>query len=310
MARSKVQKRVSNPGTSPIEVKMDTLIQGVSQQPDYLRAMGQGTEQINGWSSPVEGLTKRNPSRYIGKLRDGSIEDFFLDIIEVSTEETYQVIIWPDEPSDVQATKNLRLEIWSNQTAMDDTQVSVNGTDLTYEVKNGVPGWKVGPGSYLYNAAALDDKELYKGYVLASSGQVSLLLNRNVVTAWDDVKTNPARNEGMVFIQGVTYNITYTLYDDDVQIAQFTTPKADDDNNRISTDLVADGLYAGIDTSVYTRQITSYTIYLKRKDGGAMNLRLEDSRSNTLGRAFTGEVAEITKPAFDREGQVPGEGGE
>ena len=141
MARSKVQKRVSNPGTSPIEVKMDTLIQGVSQQPDYLRAMGQGTEQINGWSSPVEGLTKRNPSRYIGKLRDGSIEDFFLDIIEVSTEETYQVIIWPDEPGT--SSKDLRLEIWSNQKAMDDTQVSVNGTDLTYQVKNGVPGGRL-----------------------------------------------------------------------------------------------------------------------------------------------------------------------
>ena len=269
---------------------MDTLIQGVSQQPDYLRAMGQGTEQINGWSSPVEGLTKRNPSRYIGKLRDGSIEDFFLDIIEVSTEETYQIIVWPDEPGDP-SNKDLRLEIWSNQRAMNDTQVSVNGTDLTYEVKNNVPGWKVGPGSYLYNAAALDDKELYKGYVLASSGQVSLLLNRNVVTAWDNVKTSAPRNEGMVFIQGVTYNITYTLFDGDTQIAQFTTPKADDDNNKISTDLVAAGLYAGIDTGTYTRQITSYTIYLQRKDGKEMNLRLEDSRSNTFGRAFTGEVA-------------------
>ena len=292
MARSKIQRRV-NPSASPVEVKMDTLIQGVSQQPDYLRSMGQGTEQINGWSSPVEGLTKRNPSRYIGKLRPESIEDFFMDIVEVSTEETYQVIVWPDEPDD-DNDKNLRLEIWSNQTALDNTKVSMNGDDLTYEVKNDVPGWKVGPGSYLYNEAALTNKELYKGYVLASSGPVSLLLNRNVVTAWDDVKTNDARNEGMVFVQGVTYNITYTLYDGDTKIAEYTTPKADDDNNTISTDQVAAQLYGEIPAGTYTKQITSYTIWLERKDGGAMNLRLTDSRSNTLARAFTGEVAEIT----------------
>ena len=292
MARSKIQRRV-NPSASPVEVKMDTLIQGVSQQPDYLRSMGQGTEQINGWSSPVEGLTKRNPSRYIGKLRPESIEDFFMDIVEVSTEETYQVIVWPDEPDD-DNDKNLRVEIWSNQAALDNTKVSMNGDDLTYEVKDGVPGWKVGPKSYLYNEAALTSKELYKGYVLASSGPVSLLLNRNVVTAWDDVKTNDARNEGMVFVQGVTYNITYTLYDGDTKIAEYTTPKADDDNNTISTDQVAAQLYGEIPAGTYTKQITSYTIWLERKDGGAMNLRLTDSRSNTLARAFTGEVAEIT----------------
>ena len=48
MAKSKIQQRVAKPAGAPIEVKMDTLIQGVSQQPPHIRAMGQGTEQING----------------------------------------------------------------------------------------------------------------------------------------------------------------------------------------------------------------------------------------------------------------------
>ena len=90
---------------------MDTLIQGVSQQPPHIRATGQATEQINGWSSPVEGLTKRNPTRYTGKMLDSSITDFFLDIIEVSTTERYSIAIVPNNPTS-DTDHSLRLEVW------------------------------------------------------------------------------------------------------------------------------------------------------------------------------------------------------
>ena len=43
------------------------LVQGVSQQPEILRLSSQASEQINGFSSVVEGLKKRTPSKQISK---------------------------------------------------------------------------------------------------------------------------------------------------------------------------------------------------------------------------------------------------
>ena len=292
MAKSKIQQRVPQPTASPVEVKMDTLIQGVSQQPPHIRAMGQGTEQINGWSSPVEGLTKRNPTRYTGRMLDASISDFFLDIIEVSTSEAYSIVVMPNNPSSP-SDHSLRLEVWQNLIALTNTQVNVHGAGLTYEVKNGVPGWKVDENnSYFSNKDAKTADELYKGYVIASSGQISLLANRNKTTAFTSDKTPAIANEGLVFIQAVAYNITYTLYDGATKLAEFSTPKADDDDNAISTDAVAKGLFDAL-PNTYEGELNSYVFYMKKKDNSAMNLRLTDSRSNTLARAFTKDVTSI-----------------
>lgn len=41
---------------------------GISQQPDILRFPNQGKQQINGWSSEVQGLQKRPPSRFIKNI--------------------------------------------------------------------------------------------------------------------------------------------------------------------------------------------------------------------------------------------------
>lgn len=41
---------------------------GISQQPEYLRYAEQGAQQVNGWSSEVEGLQKRPPSLFTKSL--------------------------------------------------------------------------------------------------------------------------------------------------------------------------------------------------------------------------------------------------
>ena len=54
----------------PVHRSYDSLIQGVSEQPPHLLRNGQGREQINGWSSPVDGLAKRQPLQMMAKLTD------------------------------------------------------------------------------------------------------------------------------------------------------------------------------------------------------------------------------------------------
>ena len=57
-----------NPPASLISSSIDSLTQGVSQQPSPLRQVGQGEMQVNAWSSPVNGLTKRRPAEFVGKV--------------------------------------------------------------------------------------------------------------------------------------------------------------------------------------------------------------------------------------------------
>jgi len=51
------------------------LAQGVSQQPDNLRYPGQCDEQINAWSTVVEGLVKRPNTRWVNQFNDTAVSD-------------------------------------------------------------------------------------------------------------------------------------------------------------------------------------------------------------------------------------------
>ena len=83
--------------SSPIRRDLDTLIQGVSQQPPHLRPPGAGAEQVNGWSSPVEGLTKRNAARFQAKVLDVPVNDFYLELLDIQQGEQYSILTRPGE---------------------------------------------------------------------------------------------------------------------------------------------------------------------------------------------------------------------
>ena len=92
MARTKSRfRKGKTPGapSAPVRRDLDTLIQGVSQQPPHLRTAGQAAEQINGWSSPVEGLSKRNCMRLIGKFAEDVLDDFYMEMLNVMLGEYY-----------------------------------------------------------------------------------------------------------------------------------------------------------------------------------------------------------------------------
>ena len=101
-ARAKSQfRKGKTPGkaSAPIRRDLDTLIQGVSQQPPHLRTAGQGTEQLNGWSSPVEGLTKRNAMRLTSKITDDVLTDFYLEMMSLTQAEQYAILCRPGSNS-------------------------------------------------------------------------------------------------------------------------------------------------------------------------------------------------------------------
>ena len=84
---------------------------------------------------------------------------------------------------------------------------------------------------------------LLQGLRLISNGSLALLLNRNTVTAYNTSTVAPVQQgEGLIFVGAVAYNVTYTVSLDDVEVATFSTPSADADQNEISTSTVASSL--------------------------------------------------------------------
>lgn len=69
------------------------LVQGVSQQPEVLRLTSQASEQVNGFSSVVEGLKKRPASEHISKISNTSYSGAFIHTINRDANERYIVII-------------------------------------------------------------------------------------------------------------------------------------------------------------------------------------------------------------------------
>ena len=275
-AKSTLRKgKAPSRASSPIRRDMDTLIQGVSQQPPHLRSAGQGAEQINGWSSPVEGLTKRNSTRFQAKVLEQPAVDFYLELMDIQQGEQYSVLTRPGE------TKETILEI---RRLNEVPSVHVHGTGMTAEDSLITCTDK----AYLYN----EPGALYKDYVLINNGPIGLLLNRNKVTAFADKKSDGGeQGKGLIFIRAVAYQITYTVKINNTTVATFTTPAADADDNTISTSTVAKALADEInEKSGYTAVVDQYVVSVVKEKGTSFKLTIDDGRSGELANAFTDTV--------------------
>lgn len=288
-AKSKFRKgKTPDKISAPVRRDLDSLIQGVSQQPPHLRTAGQGARQLNGWSSPVEGLTKRNAMRLRSKITTDVLSDFYLEMMDITQDEQYSLLCRP-------GTDQTLIDLRRNGSA---PAISIHGTGLS--ASNGViTGTKA---SYIYN----DPEHYFKKYVLISSGPVGLLLNREKVAAYSSDKIATQAGKGLVFVRAVAYNVTYTVKIDGTQVAEYTTPEASDDNNTISTSLVASSLQSQITaTSGYTARVEQYVIYVTKDDGTSFELTIDDGRSGELANAFTNKVQNLGNlPVIAPDGYV------
>ena len=76
---------VSNP--------VDALYNGVSQQPAAMRLPSQCEEQINGYASVADGLSKRPPTEHLAKLSASAFGSAFIHIINRDVTERYAVVV-------------------------------------------------------------------------------------------------------------------------------------------------------------------------------------------------------------------------
>ena len=76
-----------------ISTTIQNLLNGVSQQSDSQRFPSQAEEQINGLSSPVLGLSKRNPTEHIAKLFNTKPTDVWAQVLNRDATERYMVVV-------------------------------------------------------------------------------------------------------------------------------------------------------------------------------------------------------------------------
>ena len=286
MARkSNLTRQISKPPGGPVEGKIDTLIQGVSQQPKHLRVVGQGEEQINGWSSPIEGLCKRNPLRLVGKILPTPVTDFYLEMMPVISGERYSVMVYPEGGQ-------TKLLITLNGAP---AQLSIHGTGMSATpaqlmdpaLQIAGTGITASNTSYLYNAAG----EYQKKYVLINNGPLGLLLNREKVVTMSTATAPAARNEALLFVQAVAYEVSYKLSLDGTVVGTYTTPKASDTNNQLSTSTVATELAKFITaTTGYQATVDRHVVWVRKTDGSSFTINLDDGRGNSMARAVKGSV--------------------
>ena len=278
---------------SLIRYEIDTLTQGVSQQPGHLRQVGQGAEQLNGWSSPVNGLTKRRPTKYVGRILDFACEDFYLETMPVTSDERYSIFLYPPDG----VADQLNLQVLLNGVG---AHLDVHGTGMT--LNTGQPQTEeieCDNTSYLWNQNDLRNK-----YVLINNGPLALLLNRERVTAMAPDTTDDQGFEALIFIQGVDYQVTYQLTFDGTPLAAFTTPAATDNNNTLSTETVAEamvtslGAVAGLEV-----EREGSVVWVRRQSLADFTIEITDSRANALARVIKGSVNSFAElPTTGRRG--------
>ena len=288
-------RQAANPST-PIHDTMDTLVQGISQQPAHLRLPGQGELQENAWSSPVEGLTKRNPALLRLLFSARALENFYLEMFQLGPNEVYAFLLYP--AVDFDDTNNLNLIIRNtNGTAID---ADVHGTGLS-KLNDPDNTIVIADTSYLWSEPVDADgnPQLYRNYSLinTASGWGSML-NRTVTTAMANTETPARRNNGIVFVQAVQYQVSYQLtlsYNGtDTAVPAVVTPASTDDDNTISTSAVAEELTTNINALNGWNAVQSdYIIEVTRDDGNEYTMDMNDGRSNVLARAFTDKVGTL-----------------
>ena len=152
------------------------LVQGVSQQPEVLRLNSQAGEQINGFSSVVEGLKKRPPTEYIAKLSSSSLGNAFIHTINRDLNERYIVVV-------------------------------SNGSIAVYDI-NGVSKTVVNQTSATNYLSSSNPKS---DFVCMTVADYTFIVNKNTTTAMGTA-TSPAKVEQAVYsvLQGVT-NTKYSI---------------------------------------------------------------------------------------------------
>jgi hypothetical protein len=232
------------------------LINGVSQQPAPLRLPSQCEEQVNAYSSVVEGLKKRPPLEYVAKLNSLQVGNAFVHTINRDTTERYVVII-----------TNGDLKVYD-----------LGGNQKTVNFVNGT--------SYLNSTTPST------GFRALTIADYTFIVNLSKTVAYTTSKSPKYGSAGIVSVRQAASNSEYKVYVDGVLRANYASGTSNILTNFIAqqiANLLISNLGAG-----WSITTSGSTVEIKKNDGTAFSLDTVDSASGNLLKSAKEKVQRFT----------------
>jgi hypothetical protein len=257
-----------------VSTNQPNLINGVSQQADSLKFATQAVEQVNGYSSIVEGLIKRNPTRHIAKLTTATANTPAVHLINRDSVERYNVLIQDG---------SIRV-------------FDLAGTEKTVNAPHG----------YTYLTGANRDN-----IRCVTIADYTFVLNTDKTVAMDAATTAAFTSMATLHILQGAYNVTYSI-NLAVGATYYTaTFVSGSTAGAASTIEIAEALKNAMLANASINSLYNVTrgygniIYVTKKDGGQVSLTYTDSVGNTYGKVANDTAASLASlPSAGRRGQL------
>lgn len=208
-----------------VSLPISNLIQGVSQQPPQMRLPSQLKEQVNGYPSLTDGLTKRPPTNHVAKLADDANTQF-IHFINRDSVERYVVRLTSGS-----------LKVFG----LDGVEKNV------YDAMTGTTAFSV--PTYLNTPADI------RAITVAD---FTFLVNRNTAVAMSSGSTtisDAITQEALITVIQVGYQTDYTVVikeGSDTFTYTHTSPASNANPNKLSTETVAADLVTKINVNTST----------------------------------------------------------
>lgn len=254
-----------------VTTNIPNLINGVSQQAEALKFATQADEQINGMSSVVEGLVKRNPTEHIKKVMTSSVSNAFVHFINRDPTEQYVF--------SVAGTSVRVFDLQGNEKV-----VNVLGTSIP---------------SY-FNS--ISPKQDYRALTVAD---YTFILNTKKTAAMGSALAPAAITQAVVTVTRGAFSSDYRVIIDGISINFTSGDSATAANGKTTT--IAAGIRAAlvangtINTNFDISAVTNSSIHIKRKNSANFTIDIADS----TGSGFNSTAMSLVFKESKTEAELP-----
>lgn len=255
-----------------ISEQLPNLMNGVSQQAITMRLNSQAARQVNGFSSIVEGVNKRQPLKFLAKIINGTAGDCYVHTINRDTSERYVVMIF-------------------------------NGSIRVFDL-DGVEKTVTYPAGTGYITTATPSTSIR----CVTVADYTFIVNTATTTAKAATVSPNTQGEGFVFVRSVNYDTTYKVSVDGVLQATYTTADAYGTNPKVSIQDVVANISSQLQTNLgagWTVTTASPIVHVQKDDGTDFTLEITDTNGNSMSRAVYGSVQRFTDlPTVSKHGYI------
>lgn len=256
--------------SSLVSYSIPNLAQGISQQPDAQRDPSQAEIQINGMSSIVEGLRKRDCSETIGLVSNSTFGDCFIHSILRDKIEEYLAVI-----------SSSSIKVYD----LDGTEKTVNPVSNAYN----------------YLSTITDAKTQLRAVTIADFTFITNTLKVPAMTTdTAPVVARPTTHEALIWVRAATYGQTYRVNINNTEVtvqtavAPVVASGSTVTENRISSEDIATNIINGF-SSLSGVSFARSGAVIHVTSSNALTIAVSDARSNADITAIFDKVQAFTE---------------